>query len=102
VIAAWPNFALTASYVELLMRQVRQSAARAAERSPAGQGPGEPLLRDSASRQGVFADVIAGHETSSSQAPDNGAAGRRVLPRQAWQLALANRVPTVRSPPVRR
>jgi hypothetical protein len=33
VIAAWPSFALTASY-ELLMRQVRHAAARAQESRP--------------------------------------------------------------------
>ena len=42
MIAAWPSFALTASY-ELLMRQVRQAAYRAAL---AAEGAGLPVRSD--------------------------------------------------------
>jgi hypothetical protein len=69
VIAAWPSFALTASW-ELLTRQVRSSA-------PAGDGHGfatGPTARDVVPRPG-----------------SGGGSARRELQRQAWQWALANR-----------
>ena len=89
VIAAWPSFALTASY-ELLMRQVRHAArscgqaVTAAGAEPAKPGaatPGEPAPLPPAADAG-------------SRAEDAGTGGGyRVLQRQAWQWALANRRP---------
>jgi hypothetical protein len=70
VIAAWPSFALTASW-ELLARQVRNSA-------PAddGQGPtAGPAVRDVVPRP----------------RSRDGSARLRELQRQAWRWALANR-----------
>jgi hypothetical protein len=90
VIAAWPSFALTASY-ELLMRQVRRGAGTAGDdgghpgrsaedRGEAGTEPGSdqkatPLKAVSAQQPAV-------------PGPD---AGTRLLQRRAWQWALANR-----------
>lgn len=83
VVAAWPSFALTASY-ELLTRQVRCGAADtdAQDQRPrqpqtagaAGRGPA-PGLR-------VVGPSLAGRDNQS--ASDD-------LQRRAWQWALANR-----------
>jgi len=70
IIAAWPSFALTASY-ELLTRQVRRAA-------PADEGKG--LVASPAVR-----DVV---HTARSGA---GSASSRDLQRQAWRWTLANR-----------
>ena len=79
VIAAWPSFALTASW-ELLTRQVRRSIpagdGHARRGACGGQGPVPALtVRDAAPRPG----------------PGDGSAPLRHLQRQAWQWALANR-----------
>jgi hypothetical protein len=84
VIAAWPSFALTASF-ELLTRQVRRSAAgtRARERRPRQPQPDGVAAegRGPARRLRVVAPASAsrGDEHPSSE-----------LQRQAWQWALAN------------
>jgi Protein of unknown function (DUF2637) len=66
VIAAWPSFALTASW-ELLTRQVRRSA-------PAGDGQGL-----------TERDAVPRPRSGDGSAPP------RELQRQAWRWALANR-----------
>ncbi len=79
VIAAWPSFALTASF-ELLTRQVRSSApasdGQASREAGDGQGPAAGLtVRDGVRRPGSW----------------DGPAPPRELQRQAWQWALAKR-----------
>jgi hypothetical protein len=97
VIAAWPSFALTCSY-ELLMRQIRRSAATRALPG-ARQHPAElagPQTEELASprsvprRQGASPVAVS----ASDSRPKAGVAdGSRVLQRRAWQWALANRRP---------
>lgn len=87
VIAAWPSFALTASY-ELLMRQVRRAARAApvAGAEPAGRQAGTP---DGAlPRPGPGA---GGPVAGDAPVTGGGVPGRRVLQRRAWQWAQANR-----------
>jgi len=99
VIAAWPSFALTASY-ELLMRQIRQSAAArtvpAAAAMPANAAEPEasglvPDAMPSSAPAGAVPVVVPGlgDEVSVGGAGEGG----RVLQRRAWQWALANRRP---------
>jgi hypothetical protein len=79
VIAAWPSFALIASY-ELLMRQVRRAAEAGMSRQRSGGVRSRPEGAQSASRPGV-------------RLPDagRGPAGRgREAQILAWQWALAN------------
>jgi hypothetical protein len=82
VIAAWPSFALTASF-ELLTRQVRRGAAREAaenqqlrepqpSRAVSGRGPGLRIVGPSRAGRG--------NQRTNSE-----------LRRQAWQWALAHR-----------
>jgi len=85
VIAAWPSFALTASY-ELLTRQVRRSAAAD---DGTGDQPRLPPLGQRGTSGGadpapklMVLDSVPGPE---SVLP----VGRRELQRQAWQWALA-------------
>jgi hypothetical protein len=98
VIAAWPSFALTCSY-ELLMRQIRQSAAtgtatktrpRPAEAN--GQRAKGLAPEDSPLLPHDLVPAVAGRTDGRSAA---GAApnGSRALQRRAWQWALANRGP---------
>jgi hypothetical protein len=77
VIAAWPSFALTASY-ELLTRQVRRSAVGEDEQSavPATAKP-TPMLRLA---------LVSRPQRGRVGGPSGGD-----LQRQAWQWALANR-----------
>ena len=70
VIAAWPSFALTASY-ELLTRQVRGSA---------------PARDEQGSAAGVIVRSVVPRPKSG-----DGTAPPRELQRQAWRWALANR-----------
>lgn len=86
VIAAWPSFALTASY-ELLTRQVRRSAATDDGK---GDQPRRPPLDQRGASGGcgpapklAVLNSVPGPE--SARLP----AGRRELQRQAWQWALA-------------
>jgi Protein of unknown function (DUF2637) len=87
VIAAWPSFALIAAY-ELLMRQVRRSAA------PSGKGP---LVRPPISREeGRDGRMQRPLDPSPEPGSRGGASGRcggagGDLRWQAWQWALANR-----------
>jgi Protein of unknown function (DUF2637) len=86
VIAAWPSFALMAAY-ELLMRQVRRSAAT---------GSKAPLRRSQISRQEGRGNVQRPRNRSpepSSHSEVSGSRGRAIGDRrwQAWQWALANR-----------
>lgn len=88
VIAAWPSFALTASY-ELLTRQVRGSAA-ADTRSE------QPEDVQQTEREAVGARTSARGLTLVQAGVRPGgdarrAAGGRELQRQAWQWALTNR-----------
>jgi hypothetical protein len=79
VIAAWPSFALIASY-ELLMRQVRRAAEAGMSRQRSGGVRSRPEGAQSAGRPGV-------------RLPDagRGPAGRgREAQLLAWQWALAN------------
>jgi Protein of unknown function (DUF2637) len=75
-IAAWPSFALIASY-ELLMRQVR----RAADVSVSRQGPGRPVRRPGA-------EAVAGAESPVAQWLDAEEASARG-PRPGRQACLA-------------
>ena len=93
VIAAWPSFALTASY-ELLMRQVRHAAHRAvlaadeavlsvrAECATPGDAPIDLPVPGQ-----------AGLEPAAAPAGDGPRVMQRVVQRRAWQWALANRRP---------
>jgi hypothetical protein len=89
VIAAWPSFALIAAY-ELLMRQVRRSAAAS---STARLGmPGPQISR----RQVPDANRSGSRHHSSrpsppSEAPGGQGGASRDLRWQAWQWALAHR-----------
>jgi hypothetical protein len=89
VIAAWPSFALIGAY-EMLMRQVRRSAAGRAMPRPRKPGPqasypltGDPGVRRARARQ------------SGPGTPGDGPAGPgdvgRDLQQQAWHWALAHR-----------
>jgi hypothetical protein len=81
VIAAWPSFALTASY-ELLTRQVRLGASRLG-RQANHNGRGPRRVR----RPGVPGRLACGwcHHSNSAKA----GAGYE-LQRRAWQWVLAN------------
>jgi Protein of unknown function (DUF2637) len=80
VIAAWPSFALIASY-ELLMRQVRRAAEAGTSRQRSGRSRSQPERASSAGRPAV-------QRAAAGERP--GVRGRQaqVL---AWQWALANR-----------
>ncbi|MGH3272961.1 MAG: DUF2637 domain-containing protein, partial [Streptosporangiaceae bacterium] len=86
VIAAWPSFALTASY-ELLTRQVRHSAT--SDHGNSDQPTRPPNEQRGASGQVGAARALtvveAGHERKSA----GRSVVRRELQRQAWQWALA-------------
>jgi hypothetical protein len=89
VIAAWPSFALIGAY-EMLMRQVRRTAAAKGIQQPRKVGP-------------HATDLMAGDTgVGRSRARRSGASGRaqgtagldspsRELQRDAWQWALAHR-----------
>jgi hypothetical protein len=87
VIAAWPSFALIAAY-EMLMRQVRRSAADSS--GPRQEAAGFQLSR------GHTATRTAPRPRRHRAGPSRHDQGRsssagRDLQRQAWQWALANR-----------
>jgi len=102
VIAAWPSFALTASY-ELLMRQIRQSGAaattgqRGTQRIEIGAG-GRPKVDVAAEAPLLPSDdvdpVVPGRSDGSAARAVGG--GGRILQRQAWQC----RVVRIRGVPV--
>jgi Protein of unknown function (DUF2637) len=80
VIAAWPSFALIASY-ELLMRQVRRTAEAGTSRQRSAEVRGRPAGASSAGRPS------ASRHTAGERP---GGRGREVQV-VAWQWALANR-----------
>ena len=80
VIAAWPSFALIASY-ELLMRQVRRAAEAGASRRRSGGVRGRPGRASSAGRPAV-------ERPDAGERPAGRGREAQVL---AWQWALANR-----------
>jgi hypothetical protein len=80
VIAAWPSFALIASY-ELLMRQVRHAAEPGTSRQRSFGARGRPIGASSAGRPAV-------REPAAGERP--GIPGREAQ-LAAWQWALANR-----------
>ena len=79
VIAAWPSFALTASW-ELLTRQVRTSAP-----TPDGQAPREVGDGQGSAICLTMRDAVARPRSGDGCVPP------RELQRQAWRWALANR-----------
>ena len=79
VIAAWPSFALTASW-ELLTRQVRRSV-------PANEHQAPYEVDDG---RGTVAG-LAVQGTAPRSEPGDGSTPPRELQRQAWRWALANR-----------
>jgi hypothetical protein len=87
VIAAWPSFALTASY-ELLTRQVRAGVAADVGGARAGQASSGPSESRSATTSTEWAPVQG--LALVQQRPARRARGPE-LQRQAWQWALANR-----------
>jgi len=80
VIAAWPSFALIASY-ELLMRQVRRAAEASSSRRRSGGAGSRPDHASSAGRPAV-------RRLDSSILTDHRGRGAQV---RAWQWALASR-----------
>jgi hypothetical protein len=86
VIAAWPSFALIASY-ELLMRQVRRAAGTGQFR----QRSGKP--RSQASKAPVRAEAAGtgGHRADPALDPARPRRAGREAQVLAWQWALANR-----------
>ena len=88
VIAAWPSFALIGAY-ELLMRQVRHSAAGASKPQPRKPGP-------QSSRPGT-GDADAQRSRARQPGPGGGGMGPagagagRELQQRAWHWALAHR-----------
>ena len=85
IIAAWPSFALTASY-ELLTRQVRGSAAKAAEREKQSRVPqARRLVKD---HHGTTPGPVLSRAQELADRPDRVRAND--LQRHAWQWALAN------------
>ena len=93
VIAAWPSFALTASY-ELLTRQVRRSAGADDEEADQPERP-RPDLRDAGMGQSprpgsITAQAVPASATRGSATGD-GSGAVRALQRRAWERALANR-----------
>jgi len=76
IIAAWPPFALTASF-ELLTRHLRRS-------TPAGD---RQASREVGGGQGLAAG-LTGRDAAPSPGLGNGSAPLRELQRQAWRWAL--------------
>jgi Protein of unknown function (DUF2637) len=79
IIAAWPSFALTASY-ELLTRQIRRGAPAGDYRTPREIGDGRSP-----------APVLSVRRSAPGQERGVKPASLRELQRQAWRWALANR-----------
>jgi hypothetical protein len=89
VIAAWPSFALIAAY-ELLMRQVRRSAATSRKARLRNSGP--QIRRPDGSDGCVQRPGEHPSATSTwSEGPSGKGDASRDLRRQAWQWALAHR-----------
>jgi Protein of unknown function (DUF2637) len=88
VIAAWPSFALIAAY-ELLMRQVRRSAAADGKAQHSKPGP-QTSRPDDRGEVHPLSRQPSGPRRHIDGPGGQGGAGRD-LRRQAWQWALANR-----------
>ena len=89
VIAAWPSFALIGAY-ELLMRQVRRSAAgrgRPQPRKPASQAAHREASVTAARRSRAHQPGPGGSEDCQAEVVSAG----RELQQQAWPWALAHR-----------
>jgi hypothetical protein len=89
VIAAWPSFALTASY-ELLMRQVRHAAMQTRQ---SGVARMPASAADSGTSAFVSAEPAPGTGDGGGQRLVVQAGERRVLQRRAWRWTQANRRP---------
>jgi len=85
VIAAWPSFALTASY-ELLTRQVRRGAAGTGAQRPRSCQPQPARLATGGRGSAPGLRVVGPPRAGRGNQPVSGE-----LQRQAWQWALANR-----------
>lgn len=84
VIAAWPSFALTASY-ELLTRQVRRSAV--------GDFDGSETSQQQWRRAASSCQALARRPPLATSAPERQSVTRGdELQRQAWQWALSKQV----------
>jgi hypothetical protein len=90
VIAAWPSFALTASY-ELLTRQVRRSSAQPGTRGRRPQQFRAPALAAAKPPPASAAELRLVRPPELRQGNRNLAGVD--LQRRAWQWALANRAP---------
>ena len=89
VIAAWPSFALIGAY-ELLMRQVRRTAAGTGKPQPRKPGP-QVCQRDAGDTVQRRSPAHHGEPGGSGEGlAGRGAAGKE-LQRQAWHWALAHR-----------
>jgi hypothetical protein len=88
VIAAWPSFALIAAY-ELLMRQVRRSAATSGKAQTRKSGP--QISRKQAPDEYVRLRQHPSMPDAHSEWPGDHGDASRELQRQAWQWALANK-----------
>ncbi len=87
VIAAWPSFALTASY-ELLTRQVRRSAT---SMQTQGRAPTQPRPRATSTGERVSAAALTLVDTGPRSAqPDRRVLGQD-LQQRAWHWAMAHR-----------
>jgi hypothetical protein len=90
VIAAWPSFALIAAY-ELLMRQVRRSAADSGRSRPRKSEP-QISLREAVGGTAPRPRQERSGPSRHRERPDIHGGASRDLQRQAWQWALANRL----------
>ena len=88
VIAAWPSFALIGAY-ELLMRQVRRSAA--GRGNPQSRKPGPQVSHPESRATGGRRLQTQPGPGGSEKGPAGAGSAGRDLQRQAWQWALANR-----------
>ncbi len=87
VIAAWPSFALTASY-ELLTRQVRCGSTRVDDRAGGDRPQRRTMPAATRSSPPALRVVGLGQASNVGRTRADGAGD---LQRQAWQWALANR-----------
>jgi hypothetical protein len=88
VIAAWPSFALIGSY-EMLMRQVRRSAAASGKKQDRKPGP-QISRTDGRDETGQRLRQHPSGTRRRSERPGGPGSASRDLQRRAWQWALAN------------
>jgi hypothetical protein len=88
VVAAWPSFALIGAY-ELLMRQVRRSAAGTSK--PPSRKPRPQSSRLGTGNAGAGGSRAPRPGPGGNGAGPAGAGAGRELQRQAWHWALAHR-----------